>query len=159
MVQPARSAAVRLLPLAIPLGFLLLEPALSGHGSTQSPVALLFPTNVLHVAAVSAWFGGLVALVLVVSRATRELEPPDRSRLLAAVLARFSQLALIAVVVILASGLIQAYVLVRHPHALLDTAYGRAVLIKFCLLLVLIGVGAYNRLQIGSALGAGRRRR
>ena len=147
VVQPARSAAVRLLPLAIPLGFLLLEPALSGHGSTQSPVALLFPTNVLHVAAVSAWFGGLVALVLVVSRATRELEPPDRSRLLAAVLARFSQLALIAVIVILASGLVQAYVLVRHPHALLDTAYGRAVLIKFCLLLVLIGVGAYNRLR------------
>ncbi len=46
---------------------------------------------------------------------------------------------------ILATGLTQAYVLVRHPHALLDTAYGRAVLIKFCLLLLLIGVGAFNR--------------
>ncbi len=137
--------ALRLLPLAIPLAFLVIEPALSGHGSTQSPVPLLFSTNVLHVAAISVWLGGLVTLLLAVARATRELEPPDRSRLLAAVLVRFSQVALIAVVVILASGLVQAYVLVRHPHALLDTAYGRAVLIKFCLLLALIGLGAYNR--------------
>ncbi len=145
LARPGSSVAIRLLPLAIPLGFLVLEPALSGHGSTQSPVALLFPTNVIHVAAMSVWLGGLVTLLFAVARATAELEPPDRSRLLAAVLVRFSQVALIAVAVILASGLVQAYVLVRHPHALLDTAYGRAVLIKFCLLVGLIGLGAYNR--------------
>ena len=145
VVQPPPSASIRLLPLALPLVFLLLEPALSGHGSTQSPVAVLFPANVLHVGAISVWLGGLVALLFIASRATRELEPPERSRLLAAALSRFSQIALLSVVVILATGLTQAYVLVRHPHALLDTAYGRAVLIKFCLLLVLIGVGAFNR--------------
>ena len=145
VVQPPPSASIRLLPLAIPLVFLLLEPALSGHGSTQSPVALLFPANVLHIGAISVWLGGLVALLFIVSRATRELEPPERSRLLAAALSRFSQIALISVVVILATGLTQAYVLVRHPHALFDTAYGRAVLIKICLLLLLMGVGAFNR--------------
>ena len=76
---------------------------------------------------------------------TRELEPGDRGRLLAAALSRFSQVALVAVGAILLTGLIQAYVYVRHLDNLVETGYGRAVLIKFCLLMVLIGIGAYNR--------------
>jgi copper transport protein len=131
--------------LALPLGFVTVLPALAGHASTQHPVALVFPVNVLHVLAMSVWVGGLAALLSAVPAATRALEPRNRTRLLAASLQRFSPLALISVCVILASGLIQAYVWVRTPAHLLDTAYGRAVLIKFCLLLVLIGLGAFNR--------------
>jgi copper transport protein len=151
-VAPERSIPLRLLPLLVPLAYLILLPALSGHGATQSPVGLLFPTNVVHVLCVGVWLGGLVALLAVVPAATRELQKMDRTRLLAAALARFSQLALWAVALILLTGLVQAYVMVRHPHALLDTAYGRAVLIKFGLLLVLIGLGAYNRRRSVPAL-------
>src|SRR4029077_11116850 len=128
-----------------PLVFVVLVPALSGHGSTQPPGALDFPVNVVHVGAMGVWLGGLAALLFVVPRGTRELEPGDRSRLLAAALSRFSAVALIAVGAILLTGLIQAYVYVRHLGDLLSTGYGRAVLIKFVLLMVLIGIGAYNR--------------
>ncbi len=131
--------------LAAPLAFLVLTPALSGHGSTQSPVAVLFPANAIHVTAMAVWLGGLAALLFVVPRGTRELEPGDRSRLLAAVLSRFSRVALISVGAILLTGLIQTYAYVRHLDNLTTTGYGRAVLIKFCLLLILIGIGAYNR--------------
>ena len=95
--------------------------------------------------AMAVWLGGLATLLFVAPRGTRELEPGDRSRLLAAALSRFSEVALIAVGAILLTGLIQAYVYVRHLDDLLGTGYGRAVLIKFCLLLVLIAIGAYNR--------------
>lgn len=135
-------------PLALlaPLAFIALEPALSGHPSTQSPVALLFPANVLHVVAMAIWVGGLASLVLVLPAATRQLPPPDRSRLLAAVLARFSPLALACVALLLLTGIGQAYAYVRDLDNLLDTAYGRAVLIKLLLLVgALIPLGAYNR--------------
>jgi copper transport protein len=135
----------RIALLVAPLVFIVLVPALSGHGSTQSPVALLFPVNVIHVAAMAVWLGGLAALLFVTPRGTRELEAGDRGRLLAATLSRFSQVALIAVGAILLTGLVQAYVYVRHLDNLVETGYGRAVLIKFCLLMVLIGIGAYNR--------------
>jgi copper transport protein len=70
----------------------------------------------------------------------------ERSRLLAAVLARFSPLALACVAVIGLTGLGQAYAYVRHLDNLLDTAYGRAVLIKLALLAgALVPLGAYNR--------------
>ena len=140
-----RPAWPLLILLAAPLAFVVFVPALSGHGSTQSPVALNFPVNVIHVGAMAVWLGGLAALLFVVPRGTRELEPEDRGRLLAAVLVRFSRIALISVGAILLTGLVQAYVYVRRLDALIETGYGRAVLVKFVLLMVLIGIGAYNR--------------
>ena len=131
--------------LAVPLLYTVFVPALSGHGSTQHPIALNFPVNVIHVGGMAVWLGGLAVLLFVLPRATRELEPANRGRLLAADLARFSQVALISVGAILLTGLIQAYVYVRELDALTETGYGRAVLAKFVLLMVLIGIGAYNR--------------
>jgi copper transport protein len=147
-VAPAlrRPSPWRLAPLFAPLAFIALEPALSGHPSTQSPAALLFPANFLHVVAMSVWVGGLASLLLILPAATRELEPPDRSRLLAATLARFSPVALACVGLILLTGIAQAFVYVRDLDNLLDTPYGRAVLIKFVLLVgALVPLGAYNR--------------
>jgi copper transport protein len=58
---------------------------------------------------------------------------------------RFSNLALPAVAVILATGLAQSVVEVRHFDLVLTTPFGRAALIKLCLLVVLIALGALNR--------------
>jgi copper transport protein len=94
----------------------------------------------------AVWLGGLGTLLLAVPRATRELEPADRSRVLAASLARFPQVAFVAVAAILVTGLVQAYVYVRQLDALTETGYGRAVLAKFLLLVaILVPLGAYNR--------------
>ncbi len=136
-----RARLVLLLPLLLPV----LEPALSGHASTQSPTGLNSTVNVVHVGAMAIWLGGLAALLFVLPASTRTLRPPDRSRLLAGALSRFSALALWMVVAIMATGLIQAYVYVRHPGDLPSTGYGRAVLAKFLLLLAVIAVASFNR--------------
>jgi putative copper export protein len=124
---------------------LALTPALGGHARTQSPAALLVPADVVHVVAMSAWLGGLAFLLFAVPAATRVLEPADRTRLLAAALSRFSQLALISVAALATTGVIQALVEVRHLDALTGTAFGRAVLIKAVLLAILIAIAAVNR--------------
>jgi copper transport protein len=100
----------------------------------------------------SAWLGGLVGLLVCVPAATRALEPGDRSRLLAAVLTRFSVVALAAVCVLAATGTTQAIVEVRHVDALTASAFGRSVLIKSGLLLALIGLGAVNRRRVVPAM-------
>lgn len=140
--RPSRAAQAL---LAAPLAFLVLVPALGGHPSIQSPVALNFAANALHVLAMAVWLGGLAALLLLVPGATRLLDGGDRGRLLAAVLSRFSRVALVAVAVVLLTGLVQAYVYVRDPADLLDTAYGRAVLVKLVLLLAVLALAACNR--------------
>ena len=156
---PVLTRRLGALLIAIPLVYLCLCPALAGHGSSQSPVALNFPVNVIHVGAMAVWLGGLAALLLVLPGATRSAATPaDRGRLLTGPLARFSTLALAMVTLIMATGLIQAYVYVRHLGDLFSTGYGRAVLAKFLLLLTVMAVAAYNRRSSVPRLEASARR-
>jgi copper transport protein len=131
--------------LAIPAAFVAISPALSGHATTQHPVAALFPLDVLHVLAMSAWIGGLWMLLFVLPAATRRLDGPDRTRLLAASLGRFSPLALGCVVALAAAGVTMALIEMGGISPLFSTPFGRSVLIKVVLLLALIGLGALNR--------------
>jgi copper transport protein len=132
--------------------YLAVTPALAGHASTQSPKAAFFPSDAVHVLAASVWVGGIACLLAALPAATRRLEGAERSRLLLAVLKRFSPLALGAVVAIAITGVLQAYIDVRSLHALLHTTYGALVLVKTALLLCLIGFGWINRARMIPAL-------
>jgi copper transport protein len=147
----------RLIVLAVPLGLLAALPALGGHASVQPPVAVLFPANVLHVLAMAAWLGGVAVLVLALRPATVRLEQSDRTRLLASVVARFSAMAGLAVAVLLASGIVQSVVEIRTFPNLVDSAFGRAVLIKLVLFVGLVGLGWTNRNRLLPALRAAAR--
>ncbi len=135
--------------LLLPLAFLAIAPALAGHAGLQDPTAVLFPANVVHVIAMSIWAAGLVTLVLAVPAATRQLEGTDRSRLLAANLVRFSNIAAVCVAALLITGVLQAWFEIGAWNKLWDTKFGVAVLIKAGLLLIpLAALGAYNRRRI-----------
>ncbi len=131
-----------------PLLALALLPALGGHAGVQPPVAVNAPANVAHVLAASAWLGGIAVLVLVLRRATRELEPADRTPVLAAALGRFSTLAGVAIAAVLATGVLQAVLGISEPRQLVETAYGRAVLVKLALLTAIVALGAVNRRRL-----------
>jgi copper transport protein len=104
------------------------------------------PANVIHVIAISVWTAGLAVLLFVLPRATRELEPPDRSRLLAANLIRFSGIAGIAFAALVLTGLVQSYVEVRSLDNVFHTRFGTLALIKFGIVVgPLALLGAYNR--------------
>jgi len=128
--------------------YLAFTPALAGHASIESPVAVFFPSDVLHVLAAGVWVGGIACLLLVLPGATRRLEGAERSRLLLATLARFSPLALGSVVVIAVTGVVQAYIDVRSFYGLFHTTYGALVIVKVVLLSTLIGLGWVNRARV-----------
>jgi len=66
-----------------------------------------------------------------------------------AVLLRFSPIALACVVALAATGVLQALIDMGWKlSALTDTPFGRAVLIKAALLIVLVGLGAVNRQRV-----------
>ena len=152
------------LALAAGCAYLVTTPALAGHPSIQSPVWVFFPADVVHVLAASVWVGGIAAIVFALPLATRPLAAPERTRVLLDVLARFSPLALAAVVALALSGMVQAYIDVRSLDALTHTTYGELVVLKTLLLGLLVGLGAVNRervlptlrraLAAGSAPGA-----
>ncbi len=136
---------------------LMLTPGLAGHASTQDPTWLLLPSDVVHVGAMAAWSGGLAATLWLLPAATGAAPSPEsRTAVLLAGMLRFSAVALIAVGLIALTGAIQAVAEVGSFGALLDTAFGRAVLAKILLFAVLIGLGAANRKRVIPALVARR---
>jgi len=148
LAPPTLPGRILTVVMGVPLALLVLLPVVSGHGDTQHPVGVMFAATLIHVTAVSVWFGGLATVLVALPAATRRLEGPDRIRLLVGVVSRFSPFALGAVIVLLTTGLVQSYVEIRHFNLVTSTPFGRAVLIKFCVLIALIGLGAFNQRRL-----------
>lgn len=143
-----RGGSRRFVPLAALLGAgLLATPGLAGHAGNGKLVPLGVAADLLHLSAVSVWLGGLV--VLVTSVLPRR-EPAELRR----VVPRFSELAFDAVVVIVISGLYQAWRQVGQPSALTSTSYGRLLLAKVAVAAVLVGFGALSRRVVQQRLVA-----
>ena len=139
----ARPAAIGV--AAALAAFLCLTPALAGHASTVDPRAVVLPANFVHVSAMSLWVGGVATLLLAVPAATRRLDPRERTPLLASTVTRFSTLALLAVAALVGSGIAQAIPALESLSDFTDTAFGRALLAKIVLLVLLLALAAWNR--------------
>jgi copper transport protein len=151
----ARPGPGRTLALLTPAGALAVAPALAGHASTQGQRLVLVPSTIVHVTAMSVWLGGLVALAVLVPRATGALTPAAaRTRLLSALLLRFSPLALAAVLALGVTGTLQSMLYLQTFGDLPGSAFGRVVLVKTALVLVLVGLGAVNRRRVMPRLRA-----
>ncbi|HMT04888.1 MAG TPA: copper resistance protein CopC [Solirubrobacterales bacterium] len=132
---------------------LVVTPSLAGHASTRDPGWLLIPSDIVHVAAMAVWAGGLAAMLWILPAATRQLKDPTiRTSLLTGTATRFSGIALVSVALIGVSGAVQAIIDVGSVGDLLSTQFGRAVLIKIVLFALLVGLGAANRMRIIPAL-------
>jgi copper transport protein len=117
---------------------LVLTPGLAGHASTGRQVPLALVADVVHVAGVALWVGSLPLLAFAL------LPRADISTLRRAV-PRYSQLALACVVAIVVSGVYQAWRQVGSFDELTDTDYGRLLLVKLAVVVVLVVVAAFSR--------------
>ncbi|MFF3542553.1 copper resistance CopC/CopD family protein [Streptomyces platensis] len=114
--------------------------AMAEHASTGLQPAVAMPVDVLHLLAVAAWLGGLAALVV-----SLYWGPPVER----AAVRRFSRIAFGSVVVLVATGFYQSWRQVGTWRALTDTAYGRLLLIKVALVVVLVGIAWLSRRWTG----------
>jgi copper transport protein len=121
---------------------ILATVSFAGHAGAGRLVGLALVTDVIHLAGVSLWLGGLAVLVLVVLR--RNTAGLDRSRL-EGVVSRFSEIAFIAVLAIVASGVVQAWRQLDGWDALTGTAYGRLLLVKVGLVAAMVAAAGVSR--------------
>ena len=108
-----------------------------GHAAAASWPWAMVSLQTLHAVAALGWLGGLAALLVVVAR-----QPGEET---AAGLRRFSLVALMAIGVVAATGVMRAIDEVGAWAALFDSTYGRLVLVKASLLVVIAALGAVNR--------------
>jgi copper transport protein len=141
--------------LALTLGALVTWP-LTGHAAASPLSPAIVASDVVHMAAMMVWIGGLITLSVFLLRRT---DP----RVLGVVLPVWSRWAALAVVWLVAGGVVQAVVQVGTIPALWRTSYGQLLLAKVGILAVVLGTAFFarrmvNRRQVVTS-GATRMRR
>jgi len=104
--------------------------SLAGHPSSLSPRVLWFAVDFVHLAATVVWIGGLLALLLA----------PDGQ-----IARRVSTASAVSVPVIVATGIAQAWKLAGGFDDVASTNWGRVLLVKVTLVVILLAVAAVSR--------------
>jgi copper transport protein len=122
--------------------------AWSGHAGSGTDAGIGVGLDAVHLAATGAWLGGLMGLVAVIPSTRRGVGTEDAIRLDAAIVVRFSTLAISCVGALVVTGVYRAIAELSSPDDLVDTGYGRVLLVKLILFVVLLVGGVYNRLVL-----------
>jgi copper transport protein len=132
----------------------LLIPGTTGHAAQTSPRGISVILDWLHLITGSVWLGGLVGLLIL----WVSLPTAGRVAGLSIVVPRFSNVAFVAVFLLLGTG---TWATVNHMpalDALWLTGYGVAILVKIGLLIAAMVLGAGNLLRTKPRLIAARDR-
>jgi copper transport protein len=115
----------------------MLADVLNSHAAAGAQVAANSALQWVHIVAGALWLGGLFALLLGI----RGLGGEARGRSVR----RFSTMAGVALLAVAATGTVRAVVEIGAWDRLWSTTFGKLVIAKVALLLVLAGLGAVNR--------------
>jgi len=138
------SAGWRLGALAVGFG-LLRASGMSGHAGDTARTGWSALADMVHLAGVTTWVGGLAVLLV-------GLLPRRQPAELAAVVPRFSRIAFGAVVAIAAAGTFLAWQLVGSVGGLVHTSYGRTLLVKLVVFALVLGVASRSRSWVAHRL-------
>ena len=120
----------------------------SAHAVSGTDASFGVGIDAIHLIAGGVWLGGLAGLLTIVPRARRDLGASDGLRLSAAIVVRFSALAIACVGILVVTGVYRALAELRSFSDLVDTGYGQALLVKLVIFGVLLIGGVYNRLVL-----------
>jgi putative copper resistance protein D len=123
-----------------------------GHGAARTGAEALFheSNQCIHMLAAAIWVGGLLSLSYLVCLARRRAHGLAS---LTQALKRFSAVGFAAVVLIVASGLLNSWFLVGSIDALLHRTYGQVLIVKVFFFLGMIALALFNRLSVMPRLG------
>lgn len=139
----------------VAMGLALLTSSLNSHAAALlSGAYLAVAIDWLHLLAVAAWIGGLLSLVFVLPVAVSGSHASG-GRILGQAVGRFSNLGLVAVAVIVATGTFQAWLEVGSWQGLIQTVYGLSITVKIGLLMLMVALAAFNLLVVRPRLAAG----
>lgn len=115
---------------------LLVTKALTGHAAGSPNVFGQVMADTLHLLGASVWVGGMLMLLLALPAAAGE-DPPFWQK----AFRRFTPWAFASVIALVLSGVVMSLAHVPAWSDLLTSLYGRLILVKVALLLVMLGLG------------------
>lgn len=102
----------------------------------------------IHLISVSVWVGSLVAIALILRPALLALSPTERSTAFLTMVRRFSAIAVVAVSLIITTGIFNSLINLSQPQDLSQTTYGITLIAKILLIMPLLGLALMHHLAI-----------
>ncbi len=147
--HPGSAATWLLVAVCVLAGAYLGALAFAGHGMEGLGFErnIHLAADILHLNAAGLWLGALVPLALLLVR-LRRFHGDAWTAAAAAAAGRFSTLGILAVGILFVSGTINAAFLLGGMHSLIDTAYGRLLLLKIVLFIAMVCLAGVNRQRL-----------
>ncbi len=136
-LSTARSLFVNVIDAALAV-FVLATFTFSGHARTGRWIPVATVLDLVHLSAAAVWLGGIAILATLL---VRRVVPHDTP----VVTARFSRIAAPAITVIAVSGLLQALRQTDGLNSVFDTTYGRLLLTKIGLVILIVAAASVSR--------------
>ncbi|MEP7030323.1 MAG: copper homeostasis membrane protein CopD [Pseudolabrys sp.] len=141
---PQLATAALLIALIAPTGHAGATPGMAGN--------IHIAADMVHLVAAGCWLGALPALVMLLIQARSAKAWRAYTQ---ASVKRFSQLGMLCVAALLASGIINAWNLLSGPRDLIATEYGRLMLLKVGLFTAMVAIATVNKFHLTPRLPAG----
>ncbi len=107
----------------------------------------------LHLVATVSWIGGMVFYVLVLGPSIGAIDPPQRGKLVGAIIKRYAPIAWGAIIVLIVTG-----IFIARRNGMLgisfNTTYGIVLFIKHVMIVTMVLIGVVVSFVIGPKLKA-----
>ena len=129
---------------------LLVAPSWTGHAAAAiKDWRLAVVTDWLHLVAGAFWVGGLFHLAFTARPVLQAFDKTKRTGTLHQIVRLFTRVAIPTVVILVLAGLYNSWVHVESFGALWSTAYGRTLLLKLVLVVLMLLLGGLNNFHFG----------
>lgn len=128
--------------------------ALSGHAAAvPAPQrAYALSVDLLHLFCTTLWVGGLLYIGIVLVPAVAMLSVTARAYVLAKGLPAFGTIAIVSVLLLAGTGSLNTTIHLSTFEQLFTTLYGRILVVKISLFLIMVGISAYHAFFLRSQL-------
>ncbi|MEC0091610.1 copper resistance CopC/CopD family protein [Paenibacillus macquariensis] len=127
---------------------ILLSKSFIGHAAASELKVLSITMNFLHLSASCIWIGSLLTLAAILpGEASLPSSPEDRKRMIFRVIRTFSYWGTGLVTILILSGTYASLKYIPTMYSLFNTTYGQVLLIKCGLVLIMLGLAAFNMLR------------
>lgn len=147
-------ARIRVAAHAVTAAMALATLAWAGHGAMNDGAIgwLHLGADMAHLWVAGAWVGALVSLALIAGSASRHADR-EGAALLSSAATGFARMGTLIVAVLLVSGTINYILTVGLTlSGLIDSLYGRLLLLKLGLFSIMLALAAANRFRLAPAL-------
>ncbi len=132
------------------LGFslaLISTTTMLGHGtaSMHQPAIIL---DYAHNLLASVWIGGVIYAAFVMIPSFSKLEPNKKEQFSLLVIPKISSMIIIAVGILIITGPTLLWFLESNVGLLYDSTYGKLILAKIALGIIMVAIGGYNQFRI-----------